>query len=56
MGQLPPDFGGTSVILPGFTVILDETTPLLNHLRIEGSLVFDDSQPNTTLVLKVRRP
>ena len=52
MGQNPPDAGQNVTILPGFVVILDQTTPVLAVLRVQGTLIFDDTKTGVELVLK----
>jgi hypothetical protein len=54
MGQLPPEPGSNATITPGFIVVLDQVTPVLTVLNIQGSLIFDDSRPDLHLILKVR--
>ncbi len=53
MGQLPPEPGSNATILPGFIVVLDQVTPVLAVLSIQGSLIFDVSRPDLHLILKV---
>lgn len=54
MGMRPPEAGQNVTIPTGRIVVLDQTTPVLNVLWINGTLIFDDSVPNTHHVLKVR--
>ncbi|KAG8441696.1 hypothetical protein GDO86_010760 [Hymenochirus boettgeri] len=41
-GETPPDEGSLAVITQGQTILLDQSTPVLKMLLIQGSLIFDE--------------